>query len=222
MKENNTKNLNKEQNAASVLSAANACYKANGGYSVIYADPPWKFGNRLRNGTKQANGTINTRFYHVDYTQMTIDEMLQLPIKKIAADDSALFMWSTDAHLKQAIQLIEGWGFTYKTIAFHWIKYEASGKLSCHVGLWTNKDGGEVCLLGTRGKIHGYLKNRKIRQLVKFQRRAHSQKPEEVMKRIELMFGNVPRLELFARRKRDGWHSWGNEIESDIDMGLAL
>ena len=85
------------------------------------------------------------------------------------------------------------------------------------MGMWTCKNG-EICLLATKGKAHKLLKNRKIRQLVEAQRSDHSRKPNEVRKRIETMFPETDKIELFARTKTEGWDCWGNEVENSIEL----
>ena len=188
-------------------------------YKIIYADPAWTFGNRLRNGSPEANGTINTvhRELSEKYNTMTTKDICALKVAEIADKDCVLFIWTTDAHLEEAMKVIKSWGFKYKTIGFTWLKREKSGVQSCYVGFWTLKCG-EICLLATKGKMNKYLKKRNVRQLVEATRGRHSEKPEEVRRRIVEMFGDIPRIELFARQKVDGWDSWGNEIESDINL----
>jgi len=187
-------------------------------YKIIYADPPWNFGNRLRNGTKEANGTINTRYYFVDYQTMKTKDICALPISDIAGSDCALFIWSTDAHVPDCLSVISAWGFKYSTVAFVWQKKEKSGVDSCHVGFWTNK-GCEICFLATKGSMSKYIVNRTVRQLVVACRDKHSKKPQEVRDRINAMFGNIPRIELFARQRVEGWDAWGNEIEGSPVLG---
>lgn len=186
-------------------------------YNIIYADPPWKFGSRLANGNDK-NGVVNLRQVKIgdNYRVMTTAEICRIPVKDIAADNAVLFLWTTDAHLEEAITVINAWGFKYKTIGFTWIKKEKSGVQSCYVGFWTCKCG-EICLLATKGNMSKHLKRRNIRQLVEDVRGKHSEKPNEVRRRIIEMFGDeLPKIELFARQKFDNWHAWGDEVISDI------
>ena len=120
-----------------------------------------------------------------------------------------LFLWTTDAHLKSAIEVMEAWGFKYVTVAFYWLKKERSGKDVCFMGKWTMKSC-EICLFGKRGKPQRVSKN--VRQLVKAVRGKHSEKPKQVRDRIVHLMGDLPRIELFARQKVDGWDNWGNEL----------
>ena len=187
-------------------------------FNIIYADPPWDFSNRMYSSNKNDHHREISRAYSV----MKTKNICNLRVSEIAEQDAALFMWTTDAHIPDAIKVMKAWGFKYKTVVFIWLKKERSGKQVCYMGQWTMKNA-ELCLLGIRGKMQQHLKSRKVRQLVEAarDRSKHSKKPEEVRHRIEIMFGNMPRIELFARYKVDGWESWGDEVESDIDLGLS-
>jgi len=184
-------------------------------YQIIYADPPWDFGNRMYSSNKNDHHRGIERAYSV----MKTTDICALPVKNITAEDCVCFMWSTDAHLPDALKVMDAWGFKYKTIAFIWNKKEKSGKQVCYMGQWTMK-GSEIVLLGTRGKMTQFLKSRKVRQLVEAERdrKKHSKKPQEVRDRIVDMFGDLKKIELFARAKTPGWDVWGNEVQSDIDL----
>jgi len=187
-------------------------------YQIIYADPAWTFSNRLRNGSPEANGTINIvhRELSETYNTMTIKDICNLKVPEITDKDCALFIWTTDAHLEDAMKVIKSWGFKYKTIGFTWLKKEKSGIQSCYVGFWTLKCG-EICLFATKGSMNKYLKKRNVRQLVEAVRGKHSEKPNEIRQRIVQMFGEeLPKIELFARQIHDGWDVWGNEVVSDV------
>jgi|BioPla2DNA2_1021312.scaffolds.fasta_scaffold95169_3 N6-adenosine-specific RNA methylase IME4 len=88
-------------------------------YNVLYADPPWDFGNRFRSGKKKEDGKITQHSITEKYPTMSIEELKGLRefINKITTKNSVLFMWTTDAHLKSALEVMEAWGYTYKTIA---------------------------------------------------------------------------------------------------------
>lgn len=185
-------------------------------YNIIYADPPWKFNNGIRS-SKKIDGKY--QYYTPETTVgagryasvMTTSEIMALPVADIAQNDCALFLWTTDSHLPAALRVIEAWGFTYRTVGFVWNKKEKSGKQVCYMGKWTMK-GSEICLIGAKGKANSLIVDRTVRQLVEAQRGIHSQKPDEVRKRIVQMFGDLPRIELFARQTAEGWDSWGNEV----------
>ena len=120
-------------------------------------------------------------------------------------------MWVTDSHIDEALEIYKSWGFAYKTIAFNWIKTTAKGNYYKNVAPWTMKSS-EICLLGTKGAMTKYKKQNNIESLVIAERSNHSKKPKEVRNRIELLFGDLPKIELFAREKTDGWDVWGNEV----------
>lgn len=184
-------------------------------YNIIYADPPWSFGSRLRNGSKTRQHGLEE-----SYKSQSLDWIKNVPIQDIIAKDAILFLWTIDAHLGAALEVISSWRFKYKTIAFIWNKKEKTGKQVCYYGHWTLK-GSEICLLGTKGKIHSYIKSHKIRQLVEAQRTTHSKKPDEVRNRIVQLMGDISRIELFAKEKHAGWKSVGYEIDGK-DLYHAL
>ena len=153
---------------------------------------------------------------------MTLEEIRELPVSNLAAQDCALFLWTTDPMLPQAVDLIHKWGFNYKTIAFVWAKLNKNAPPT----LWTEADfftgmgywsraNSELCLLGTRGKPQRHSAS--VRRLVVAPRREHSRKPDEVAHRIVDLMGDVPRLELFARTTRLGWAHWGDETGKFFD-----
>ena len=180
-------------------------------YQIIYADPPWKYGDKVLN-----NGH-GKRFDGLDrhYGVMTTKDICAINVKEITDENAVLFLWSTDSHLPDALSVIKSWGFTYKTVGFYWIKTsKKTGEFQSNLGKWTQKSG-ELCLFATRGKCSNLLVSRKVKQLVLSARLGHSQKPAEVRNRIVEMFGDIPRIELFARQRIAGWDAWGNEINPD-------
>jgi site-specific DNA-methyltransferase (adenine-specific) len=176
-------------------------------YRIIYADPPWSF------SSKELQKYGGVRFTGMDkhYKTQHKDWIKKLPVATIAENDCALFIWSTDAHLKEAIETIEAWGFKYITVAFVWEKKTKTGKTVANLGAWTMKNY-ELCLLGTRGSMLKYKKANNIYQKVEAERTKHSKKPNIVRNKIVELFGDVSRIELFARQKVRGWISWGDEI----------
>ena len=183
----------------------------NGAFNVIYVDPPWTF------RTWSNRGKCRSPEKHYDC--MSLADVRALPVPDIAAEDCALFLWATDPLLPEAFKLIEAWGFTYKTVAFHWAKLNKSAPgrtrllLSTSdffvgMGYWTRANP-ELCLLATKGKPQRVSMS--VRRLVIEPRREHSRKPDEVAYRIVDLMGDVPRIELFARQSRHGWTTWGDE-----------
>ena len=155
----------------------------------IYADPAWGFNK----GVYQDNGRKD-RLIDEQYPTMTKKELQQLPVKEIADKDCALFLWVTDSHLKEGIELMESWGFTYRTIVFIWKKITNKGNTCANVGAWTMKNC-EVCILGAKGNMLQHKKANNIFQLIEAERTKHSKKPIEAIERIEKLFGDLPRVE---------------------------
>ena len=119
-------------------------------------------------------------------------------------------MWATFPMLKEALEVIEAWGFTYKTIAFNWVKQNKSGEgLFMGLGNWTRSNS-EICLLAVKGKPKRASAG--IRSVVLSPLQKHSQKPAEIRDRIVELMGDLPRIELFARETAPGWDAWGNEV----------
>jgi site-specific DNA-methyltransferase (adenine-specific) len=148
------------------------------------------------------------------YRTMGIKDICALRVADIASDNSALFLWATFPQLKDAFTIIEAWGFTYKTAAFVWAKRNrVSQGWFVGLGHWTRANA-EVCLLAIRG--HPKRVSKSVRQIIDTPIERHSKKPDEARKRIVELMGDVPRIELFAREKAEGWDVFGNEVESDI------
>ena len=188
-------------------------------YNIIYADPPWKFtglGSKgIRSSKLKDDGLHVNRPVEEKYPTMSLADLKALPVEEMAADNAVLFLWTTDAHLPIAIELMEAWGFRYATIGFTWLKKTSTGKQVCYYGYWTMK-GAEICLLGRRGKPKPARHN--VRAIVEAKRREHSRKPDEVRSKIVKLMGDLPRIELFARERTSGWDVWGNEIISTIRL----
>lgn len=169
-------------------------------YGIIYADPPWNYSDKKCSGAAA-----------VQYRCMKVEDICALPVKDIAADDCVLFLWTTYPMLKEALKVIEAWGFTYKSIAFQWLKLNRSGfGFFYGLGRWT-RGNTEPCLLAVKGKPARISSS--VSQLIFAPVRRHSQKPTETRDRIiQLMGGDHPRIELFARDTADGWDAWGDEV----------
>ena len=171
-----------------------------GNYSVILADPPWRYDQKRLRGAAEKH-----------YPTMSVDEICSLPVEDMAAPDCALFLWSTFAMLPQAMQVIKEWGFRYMTVAFVWIKKNKSADSYFYgMGFWTRSNA-EVCLLATKGRPK--RQNKGISQLIISPVEEHSKKPDIVMDKIVELMGDVRRVELFARRRVPGWDALGDEID---------
>ena len=171
-------------------------------YNVIYADPPWYFKARSSKG--------DGRNPNQHYDCMDLEDIKNLPVKDIADKDCILFVWVIDPMLPQAFEVITAWGFIYKTVAFTWAKTNSKSMgMFTGLGYWT-RGNPEMCLLATKGKPKRVSKA--VKQLVVSERREHSRKPDRIRHDIVELCGDVPRIELFARQKAQGWDSYGNEI----------
>ena len=146
-----------------------------------------------------------------EYKTMPLEWIKSLPVEKIAEKDCLLFLWAVSPQLPEAIEVMQAWGFTYKTVAFCWSKITKNKKPVYNLGRWTMGNV-ELCLLGVRGKPNKFRVDKSVKQLVVAERTVHSKKPDEVRERITQAFGNLPRIELFARQHVDGWDCWGDEV----------
>ena len=186
-------------------------------YSVIYADPPWHYNGKMqfdRSGMKEVNDGWRRDIFisaaAFKYPTLKLSELSQLNVESITEEDSLLFLWTTNPHLAQAIELGHAWGFEYKTVAFVW------NKMVHNPGQYTLSYC-ELCLLFKRGRIPQPRGARNIRQLVEEPRQSHSKKPKCVAENIVRMFPNQNRIELFAREQQPDWDAWGLETLCKYD-----
>ena len=172
-------------------------------YQVIYADPPWAY----LWGTGKDGGNFAPEKH---YKTMSTDEICAIDVKSLRDRNCALFLWSTMPTLPDGIKVLEAWGFKYKTCAFAWVKTKKDSMPLAGMGSYT-KSNIEVCLLGMRGHIKAVDKT--VPQIIMHERLGHSVKPPVVRNRIEQLFGNINRIELFARQKINGWDAIGYGID---------
>lgn len=166
-----------------------------GVYRVLYADPPWQYANSGLGGSAEQH-----------YATMSTAGLCALDMETRADTDAVLFLWATNAMLPDALSVMGAWGFAYKT-NFCWIKDRATyGKLGFY-----NYGRHELLLVGTKGSMLPAV-TPLPESVLEAKKGEHSRKPEEVYALIEAMYPNGPYLELFARRTRAGWSSWGNEV----------
>jgi len=185
-------------------------------YKIIYADPAWSYYN---DSTAKQDCTTVKGMRRPPYEVMSSNEIKLLPVKEIADDNAILFIWTTDYHLAKCIEVITAWGFEYKTVGFVWAKKNKKGEQVCFMGAYTMKSGVELCLLATKGKnAHKLVKKHNVRAYIESPRLEHSKKPDEIRNRIVELVGDLPRVELFARQKTEGWNVWGNEVESNVAL----
>ena len=164
-------------------------------YGVIYADPEWKF------ETFSDNGMDRSAENH--YPTSSTDDICKRGVSSIAAKDCVLFLWATVPMLPDALKVMEAWGFTYKSQAV-WVKNRIG------TGYWF-RNAHEILLVGTKGKIPAPAPGMQWHSVIEADVGAHSEKPEDFYDLIEEYFPSLPKIELNARKSRDGWDSWGNE-----------
>lgn len=201
-----------------------------GSYSVIMADPPWAYHNYGYAKTK--DGRTAARGVRKEYHTMSDAEILDMPVSALADHNAALFLWATWPRLPLAVEAITAWGFEYYTIGFVWVKVSRGGeKLHWGMGRATRANT-EPCLLARKGAglkrvsagVHSVLDGPVAvvdgaeydHSLISPVTR-HSAKPPEARDRIVELYGDVPRLELFARERTPGWDVFGDEIEDGGD-----
>ncbi len=173
-------------------------------YGTILADPPWQFQNRT--------GKVAPEHKRLSrYATLTIQEIKEIPVSLVAAEKSHLYLWVPNALLQWGLEVMEAWGFQYKTnIVWHKIRKdgEPDGR---GVGFYF-RNTTELLLFGIRGKLRTLKPGRSQVNIVKTRKREHSRKPDEIFEIIEACSPG-PYLELFARGGRVGWDQWGNEAE---------
>jgi len=173
-------------------------------YKTIYADPPWKFNDTL--GEKRK----------LPYKTMTIDEIKELPIKDIVDDEAHLYLWTTHSHLQEGLDIINEWGFDYKTVLV-WDKKTKHGKDAFGLGHYF-RESRELCLFSTKNGLKTRCNGTRDIFSAKMPER-HSGKPDKMYEIIEKN-SYPPYLELFATKKRKGWDAWGAKVTDDIDLGV--
>jgi N6-adenosine-specific RNA methylase IME4 len=163
-------------------------------FGTIYADPPWPYDNQATRASTDNH-----------YETMSVDAICELPVGQLAADQSHLHLWTTNAFLFEGKTVLEAWGFEYKT-NFAWVKP--------HMGIGNCWRGAhELLLLGVRGNL--VFADRSLRSWGEFPRTGHSAKPQGVRRLIERASPG-PRLELFGRHPAAGWVVWGDQIPADL------
>jgi len=186
-----------------------------GQFKLAYLDPPWMYtGDPDKD---QAAGK--------HYNEMSYEELAVLPVRQLIDDPGVLFMWATSSKLDQAVDLIREWDFFYRGIGYIWIKTAKDGHVIEGQGVRPSfvKPTTELVLIGST-KAEGRtlpIFNEGQSQLVFAPRGEHSEKPIEVRERIEELFGDIPRIELFARKRYSGWTSWGLEADRPMSSSEA-
>jgi len=187
--------------------------KAQGPYSTILADPPWQFQNRTGKMAPEHKRLLR-------YPTMEIKEIAELPVSRLAAAQSHLYLWVPNALLQEGLKVMETWGFTYKTNMV-WYKIRKDGGPDGRgVGFYF-RNVTELILFGVKGSMRTLQPGRTQVNLLATRKREHSRKPDELYGLIEACSPG-PYLELFARFQRPGWDQWGNEdVEKNSFHGVA-
>lgn len=189
--------------------AADLLEKANGSYTTIYADPPWRFMNRTGKVAPEHQRLLR-------YPTMTHEEILELPVNQLAAAQSHLYLWVPNALIAEGLEVMKHWGFTYKTNLV-WYKTRIDGGPDGRgVGFYF-RNVTELVLFGTRGGLRTLSPGRTQVNVVPKRKREHSRKPDEFYDLIEECSPG-PYLELFARHSRPGWSQWGNEEAEGVSQ----
>lgn len=173
-------------------------------FKVVMADPPWKF------LTRSPKGEGRSPKYHT----MTLDWIKGLPVSHLCERNAVLLLWVTDPMFEVGFEVMRAWGFTFKTIGFHWTKLTQDGRPATGMGFWSRANP-ELCLLGTIGSpkrldagVPRLIETQE--RLLRTERREHSRKPDEAYARTERLVAG-PYLDLFSREDRPGWTAWGHE-----------
>lgn len=165
-------------------------------YPVIYADPPWQYDY----------SPTEVRAIENHYPTMSLEQIKALPISNIVSDDAILFMWATSPKLKEAFEVLEAWGFEYRSSAI-WVKNQLG------MGYYFRQQH-ELLLIATRGSMPAPAPADRPRSVFTSDRTEHSAKPVEFAEFIERMYQTLPRIELFCRSPRHGWDVWGNQAHA--------
>jgi len=173
-------------------------------FSTILADPPWQFTNHTGKVSPE-----HKRLYR--YQTMSLDEIKQLPVDQIAAGRAHLYLWVPNALIFEGLQVMESWGFTYKTNII-WYKIRKDGGPDRRGMGFYFRNVTEILLFGVRGKDIRTLKpGRTQENIISSRKREHSRKPDEQYDIIESCSWG-PYIELFGKYLREGWSTWGNQV----------
>lgn len=177
--------------------------RVKGPFTTILADPPWRFQNRMGKMAPEHQRLLR-------YPTMPLEEILELPVNRIAASQAHLYLWVPNALILEGLEVMRRWGFTYKTNLV-WYKIRKDGGPDGRgVGFYF-RNVTELVLFGVRGNMRTLQAGRRQTNIILTRKREHSRKPDELFDVIESCSPG-PYLELFARHPRSGWVQWGNEV----------
>jgi len=189
----------RERNAEALLSAAPSCF------GTILTDPPWQFLNRTGKVAPEHRRLMR-------YKTMSVEEILELPVARVAKPQAHLYLWVPNALLSEGLDVMKRWGFTYKTNLV-WYKIRKDGGPDGRgVGFYF-RNVTELVLFGVRGRLRTGAPGRRQVNLLASRKREHSRKPDQLYDIIEACSPG-PYLELFARHRREGWFQWGDELRT--------
>ncbi len=180
-------------------------------YELIYADPPWSFSSSQRKRDAPWNTAV--RYYDC----MPVKAIMAIPVETITAKNAILGIWAPWTHTHEMLQVMDAWGFKFKTAGFVYVKLNKDGTVFKGLGLYT-RGGAEVCWLGVKGKGLTRI-DKGVGQVVFAPRGKHSEKPSEIRTRFVRLYGDVEKVEMFARKEVTGWDCWGKEVQG-VDLFL--
>ncbi len=206
--------MSKIVNLTQPPAAEDLVQRVAGRYATILADPPWQFQNRTGKMAPEHKRLLR-------YPTMEMQEILQLPIGRLAAAQSHLYLWVPNALLAEGLEVMRAWGFTYKTNLVWYKVRKDGGPDGRGVGFYF-RNVTELVLFGVRGSMRTLKPGRTQVNLFSTRKREHSRKPDEIYQLIEACSPG-PYLELFARFPQEGWSQWGNEdVEENSIYGVAM
>ncbi len=178
-------------------------------YQIIVADPPWQI--------KKIQKRVRPNQIDIDYPMMSVDEIKTLQVSNIADDVCMLFLWTIDKYLYQTKDILETWGFNYH-LTMAWDKTNG-------LAMYGFNRQTEFILVGLKGKHDAFPARKTVRTSFSAKSERHSAKPDVFYEMLDVLPLN-PRIDLFARKPRtsllvqNNWDIWGNEVESDIELGV--
>ena len=182
-------------------------------YQVIYTDPPWMY----RNGGESISNQCSKH-----YPCMSVEDMSKIPVRTIADNDCALFMWTTNPQFPKALELIQKWGFEYKTIFKVWRKTNNDGSAVCVPGWWS-RSSTEMLLVASKGSpLKKWKTTNSEPQEFASVRGEHSEKPNELRESVYNFLNVDNRIEIFARHIKSDWDSWGYDIPGGFHEGTGV
>lgn len=186
-----------------------------GKYTLIYADPPWQYRDKAKDGERGVD---------FKYSTMNLQDIKRLPVWDLAAESCLLAMWHVGPMPREALDVMEAWGFRlFNMKGFTWHKIHAkSGKDCMGMGNLTRSNT-EDCLFAIKGRLPermmaNILQHVSAEEHVTAARGEHSAKPAIFADKLVQLLGNVPRIELFARTAKEGWHHWGDQCKCDVEF----